>query len=143
MAPEGGGAIGVSRGQRCCRWAAGSGKGRRARHEATTAAGKSLQSPPREPAAAQVRGGPQDADATRPVGPPPVPEVKAAPLDAQTATVPLPSAVADVTAGGGGRYLILHLPRERKLAVFDCAAARVVRYLPVADDSIRFAAGAS
>src|SRR5262249_42887016 len=38
----------------------------------------------------------------------------------------LSSAIADVAVGGGGRYLVLHLPRERKLAVFDVNAAKVV-----------------
>jgi hypothetical protein len=48
-----------------------------------------------------------------------------------------------VAVGGGGRYLVLHLPRERKLAVFDANAAQVVKYLPADEDGVRFAAGMS
>jgi hypothetical protein len=53
----------------------------------------------------------------------------------------LPSTFSDVALGGGGRYLILHLPRERKLAVFDTRTSEIVKYLPVAEDTVRFAAG--
>src|SRR5262249_35264353 len=53
----------------------------------------------------------------------------------------LPSSIADVCVGGGGRFLLLHLPRERKLAVFDANEARVVKYLPLAEDKVAFAAG--
>jgi hypothetical protein len=55
--------------------------------------------------------------------------------------VSLPSAVADLCAGGGGRYLVLHLPGQRQLAVFDASAAKVVKSLPVGDDRVKFAAG--
>ena len=53
----------------------------------------------------------------------------------------LPSAMDDLAVGGGGRYLILHLPRESKLAVFDVNEARIVHYVPVADEAAKFAAG--
>jgi hypothetical protein len=67
--------------------------------------------------------------------------LKPAPLQNEKETRPLPSAVASVAVGGGGRYLILHLPRERKLAVFDAGEAKVVKYLPVAEDTVNFTAG--
>ena len=41
----------------------------------------------------------------------------------------------------GGRYLVLHLPEKRQLAVFDVNRAAVVRHIPVADDDVVFAAG--
>jgi hypothetical protein len=44
-------------------------------------------------------------------------------------------------AGGGGRFLILHLPRLRHLAVFDVNHARVTRYLPLTSDQPLIAAG--
>src|SRR5262249_1625461 len=47
----------------------------------------------------------------------------------------------DVCVGGGGRFLLLHLPRERKLAVFDANEAKVVKYLPVPEDKPLLAAG--
>jgi hypothetical protein len=54
----------------------------------------------------------------------------------------LPSTVGRVAVGGGGRFLVLHLPQERKLAVFDTATAKVAGYIPAAEDEVRFAAGA-
>jgi hypothetical protein len=53
----------------------------------------------------------------------------------------LPSPAADAAVGGGGRYLILFLPRERQLAIFDAGQARVVKYLSVPDDHLKFTAG--
>src|SRR5262249_4113745 len=53
----------------------------------------------------------------------------------------LPAPVADVAVGGGGRYLILHLPSQKKLSVFDVTEARVVQYIPAEADKVRFAAG--
>jgi hypothetical protein len=49
--------------------------------------------------------------------------------------------VADVVVGGGGRYLVLHMPKIRKLAVFDVNEAKVVKLLPAKDDSLKFTAG--
>ena len=53
----------------------------------------------------------------------------------------LPAPIADVAVGGGGRYLILSLPQIGKLAVFDVNEAKVVHYIPVAEDTVRLAAG--
>jgi hypothetical protein len=52
----------------------------------------------------------------------------------------LPSPVTELAVGGDGRYLILHLPALKKLAVFDAIAARIVRYLPVEADKVHFVA---
>lgn len=49
--------------------------------------------------------------------------------------------VRDVAVGGGGRYLILHLPRLTKLAVFDVNEARVVKEVPLPANDIKFTAG--
>ncbi|HEV3204408.1 MAG TPA: serine protease, partial [Gemmataceae bacterium] len=54
----------------------------------------------------------------------------------------LPATIGNVAVGGSGRYLILHLPQIRKLAVFDVNLARVVHYLALAEDNIKFTAGA-
>jgi hypothetical protein len=70
--------------------------------------------------------------------PPPI-EIK--PPETISTYVNLPGKVADVAVGGNGRYLILQIPSERKLAVFDANKAKVVKYLPLADDTVRFTAG--
>ncbi len=49
--------------------------------------------------------------------------------------------VCNVCVGGGGRYLILHLPDLRQLAVFDANEARIVKRLPVDQNIVQFAAG--
>jgi hypothetical protein len=78
-----------------------------------------------------------------PVAPPPAADagIKPPKLDKDKIEVPLPSAVADVAVGGGGRYLVLHLPRERKLAVFDVNEAKVVGHVPLDADKVLFTAG--
>jgi hypothetical protein len=67
--------------------------------------------------------------------------ITVAPLKQDKEERPLPSAMATLCSGGGGRFLLLHLPRERKLAVFDVNEAKVTKYLPVGEDDIKFAAG--
>ena len=54
--------------------------------------------------------------------------------------VALPAPMENVVAAAGGRYLILHLPRLHKLAVFDVAAAKVVKEITVSEDTIKYAA---
>ena len=53
----------------------------------------------------------------------------------------MPALVSDVAVGGGGRYLVLHLPQLKKLAVFDVNEARLTSYIPLAEDKVWFAAG--
>jgi hypothetical protein len=57
--------------------------------------------------------------------------------------VPLPGPVADVTVGGGGRYLVLRLSGARKLAIFDLQQGKVARYLPLPEEPVHIAAGAN
>jgi hypothetical protein len=57
------------------------------------------------------------------------------------ATVELAGPVADVAVGGAGRYLVLHLPKQKQLAVFDVNQAKVVKTIPAPDDGLKFAAG--
>jgi WD40 repeat protein len=52
----------------------------------------------------------------------------------------LPAPVADLAVGGGGRFLVLHLPKLGKLAVFDVNKAKITRTIP-ADDDAKFTAG--
>jgi hypothetical protein len=55
---------------------------------------------------------------------------------------PLNTRIADVAAGGGGKWLVLHLPQLGKLAVFDVTARRIVHQIPLAEEKVLFAAGA-
>ncbi|MFO0966319.1 MAG: MJ0042-type zinc finger domain-containing protein [Gemmataceae bacterium] len=74
--------------------------------------------------------------------PPVVPVALApAPLKADKEERALPSSAKTLAVGGGGRFVILHLPRERKLAVFDANEAKIVKYLPLGEDDVKFAAG--
>lgn len=74
--------------------------------------------------------------------PPVVPvDITPAPIPGEKVEVKLPSAVADVCVGGGGRYVCLLLPKTRQVAVFDVSAGKVVKYFPVAADDVRIAAG--
>jgi serine protease Do len=73
--------------------------------------------------------------------PPALVDVKAPALDGDIAVRDLTSPLADVAVGGGGRYLILHQPKIRSLAVFDVSAAKVVHTIAVAEDNVKFAAG--
>src|SRR5207245_11964 len=40
---------------------------------------------------------------------------------------PMPGRISSVAVGGGGRYLMLAMPDEKKLAIFDVNAADVVK----------------
>ncbi len=52
-----------------------------------------------------------------------------------------PAPLGDLCVGGDGRYLVLHFPSERRLAVFDVTQAKVVKSIPVAHERAVFAAG--
>ena len=67
--------------------------------------------------------------------------IKPAPIEKAKTTINLPASIRDLCVGGGGRFLILHLPQQRKFAVFDVNEAKIVKYLPVAEDKVLFAAG--
>jgi hypothetical protein len=67
--------------------------------------------------------------------------IQAPPLAGDKAEISLPSNVANVAVGGGGRFLILHLPQMRKLAIFDVNEAKIVKYIPLPEDDICFTAG--
>ncbi|HUT58449.1 MAG TPA: putative Ig domain-containing protein [Phycisphaerae bacterium] len=54
----------------------------------------------------------------------------------------LPSAVADVVPAAGGRYLLLHLKKLRKLAAFDVNTGKIAKYISLPSDDILYAAGA-
>lgn len=67
------------------------------------------------------------------------------PLDAkeEAKSIPLPGTLTDVAVGGNGRFLLLHLADLKKVAVFDVSQAKIVGYLPAADDNTKVVAGAT
>ena len=72
----------------------------------------------------------------------PVPPIQPPMLADATMEAAIPGPVKDVCVGGGGRYLILHCPTVRKLAIFDANTAQVVKSLPTTADDVLIAAGA-
>jgi hypothetical protein len=62
-------------------------------------------------------------------------------LDGDKVVKTLPSTFDDLAVGGGGRFLILHLDKIRKLACFDVNEAKVVKYIDLPEDNVKFAAG--
>jgi hypothetical protein len=68
-------------------------------------------------------------------------EIRPPALEAAKVVRQLPATIGGVAVGGGGRYLILHLPKQRQLALFDVNEAKVVHHFPLAEDTVKFAAG--
>ncbi len=62
-------------------------------------------------------------------------------LGAEKVIKKLPDVASDICVGGGGRYLILNLPKLKKLAIFDVTEATIVRYIPLTEDKVVCAAG--
>jgi S1-C subfamily serine protease len=58
-------------------------------------------------------------------------------------TIEVPDTIADALLAGGGRYLLLHLPKTRKIAVYDVNQGKVARYLSLGSDKVLLAAGAT
>lgn len=108
-----------------------------------------------------VRAAPRkETDGRAPVGPPafppppghpaadvprfaPVVPVPIAParLARDRVEVSLPGPVDSVVVAGGGRYLLLHIPKTGQVLVFDASAARVVRAIRVPDPAALVAGG--
>lgn len=68
-------------------------------------------------------------------------EIKPAKLPDDVTELKLPGKVGDTCSGGGGRYFIAHLTDKRQLAILDVNEGKVVKYLALAADSAKFAAG--
>lgn len=67
--------------------------------------------------------------------------IKAPILAKSPLTIDLDDKIGGVAVGAGGRFLILHLAKKRKLALFDVGEARVVHEFPAPEANIKFAAG--
>ncbi len=94
----------------------------------------------------RVAVNPTAGDPTKPiqlVTPVEVPqiEIQSPALASRLTSRSLPEAAADICVGGGGRFLVLHLPKLKKLAIFDVNEAKIVHYVPLTEDKIVFAAG--
>jgi hypothetical protein len=59
------------------------------------------------------------------------------------ATIDLPGKVVDAVVGGSGRYIVLPLPAEKKMAIFDAKDRKLAKVLPVAESEFRVAAGST
>src|SRR5262249_49549219 len=97
----------------------------------------------RRPVVAEKKDRPEeDADDKDVAGPPPPPvAITPAEFAGEMLTVDLPAQVADVAVGGGCRFLVLHLPKVRQLAIFDVSEAKIKNTINVDDDSVLFGAG--
>src|SRR5262249_51307589 len=67
--------------------------------------------------------------------------LRPADLSEDRVVVRLPAEVADVASAGAGRFLVLHLPGQRRLAIFDVCKARIVRTLPAPEGRLLLAGG--
>jgi len=100
-------------------------------------------------------GPPGDPGPLRPAEPPKPPDVllKMPPLPAAVpikspglkgeTTVNLPDTVGSLAVGGGGRFLVMHFPKLRKLGIFDINEVRVSQFIPVSEADVQIAAGMS
>jgi serine/threonine protein kinase len=88
---------------------------------------------PGEPAPPTVDSSPKDATA-----PAPLPQPVAL---KQPHRLALPSPATDMTGGGAGKYLIVHLGLLRKTAVVNVAQMKIQHYVPLGSDTARVAAG--
>jgi hypothetical protein len=56
-------------------------------------------------------------------------------------TLRLPASLALVAVGGDGRFLVMHLPKVKQLAIFDAKEGKVVKYLAANNEKVLLAAG--
>jgi hypothetical protein len=68
-------------------------------------------------------------------------DLRPAALEGLKAERMLPGPITDAVVAGGGRFLILHMAKLKRLAIFDTAEAKVVHYLTLAEENVLFAAG--
>ena len=71
---------------------------------------------------------------------PAVPNVDVAQLEEDEKVVKLPGICGDVVVGGAGRYLLMHMPELKKIAVFDVSQGKIAGYIPASDDQTLLAA---
>jgi hypothetical protein len=69
------------------------------------------------------------------------PKIPPPKLDGQKQVLELGEPFSQVCTGGGGRFLVFHLPKARKLAVLDVSEARLVGHIELPTAEVLFAAG--
>ncbi|AWM38508.1 hypothetical protein C1280_16985 [Gemmata obscuriglobus] len=108
------------------------------------------------PAPAPVIGGPAQVTLAPNLSPLPAPPAGARPGLVRPAAKPAPitptkaadkaelklPGTADATCfGGGGRFVLLRIPKEKKVAVLDVCEGKIVKYVPIPEDGALIAAG--
>ena len=56
-------------------------------------------------------------------------------------TIDIPGTISDVAMGGGGRYLLLTLAKQRKLVAFDLNSPQQMKIVSLASETALVAAG--
>lgn len=67
--------------------------------------------------------------------------IREAPLTKDREVRKLPFPVKECCIGGGGQFLMLHMPGLQKLAIFDVNEAKIVKYLDVPEGKLLITAG--
>jgi serine/threonine-protein kinase len=70
-----------------------------------------------------------------------IPVIPASNLNGSQVEVALSEPFAQVCTGGGGRYLVFHLKKAQKLAIFDVAAVKVVKVIDLPPGDVVYACG--
>jgi hypothetical protein len=63
------------------------------------------------------------------------------PPNEEPTVLKLPEGVAQIVAGGDGRFLLLVLPKSKQVAVLDVKEGKLIKYLPAPDEDFFLAAG--
>ncbi len=66
---------------------------------------------------------------------------KFVPYVGETQKIALPDTISDAVWGGGGRFLLLHLKKTRKVAVYDVNQAKITNYISLGSENTLIAAG--
>lgn len=70
-----------------------------------------------------------------------IPIISAPHLTERKVEVRLPEPFTQVRSGGGGRYLVFHLRKAKKLAIFDVTAVKVVKEIELPTEDVVYACG--
>jgi serine/threonine protein kinase len=85
--------------------------------------------------------GARDNEETDDVTPAPIPNIPPPRLNGKPVEVRLAEKFTQVRTGGGGRYLVFHLKKTKKLAIFDVSALEVVMKIDLESENVVYACG--